>query len=629
MSPSVANSPAPRSVLLRCPLALAALFVVTSLWFAPPGIAADTKKKASASPESRWTVRYDRPETAEVFTVTPGADGCEVSTKAGGGPDEAFVSLQFRLERAISGLTFTVTTTGSAARMPMALYDAAANELWRHDGKGTPPPSVRLDQLHVRGQLVFRIRRPAGGPTAASGTIRIAGLTVTGSTRTPEVAADGFTVVDTLDELRGYANQPLAKVRLKPGVYTLDRALFRHFIELTGRDSQWDLRGVTVRIDTKLFRQFGGGPGTPGPSYSAFSLTGSRVRLEGLKTENFGDQPGAHARSMIFNLTGQGVVLRNVEITTSGSSPWGYGSLFGTSGPDVKAMDGIRVAWPAKEVAVVGCRVNLRSYGHGIVVQGAQNTLLQDCQIGGLLRSTNEILAEKSGYAFDRKFTTRARNYSEGVTLGAAGEILPDEMIALSEDGIRLQEQAGPDRPTGSTKIIGCTVTRMRRGICTALSPGADVILNCVVRECVAVGFNVGAGDVVRNSRADAKYAEAFALPAMTAAGAEVDLELLDSRGGVANALLAVVNGANHRVTLRTADAAFVPAGLAIEISSRRGFASGQRGEPAATAITFVNETPAPVMLRPGAVGNDITSRGRVTTAGRGAPANANKVRKQ
>jgi len=628
VSSFAANSPAPPRLRLRRAFALVAAVVTASAWFVPPGVAADTKKKA-AGPESRWTVRFDRPATAEVFTVTPGADGCEVSTKAGGDTEEAYVSLQLRLDRAIGGLTFNLTTTGSAARMPIALYDAAANELWRHDGKGTPPATVRLDQLHVRGQLVFRVRRPSSSQAAASGTIRISALAFTPSARTDAVAPDGFTVVDTLDELRGYANQPLAKVRLKPGVYTLDRALFRHFIELTGRDSQWDLRGVTLRIDTKLFRQFGGGPGTPGPSYSVFSLTGARVRLEGLKTENIGDLPGAHARSMIFNLTGQGVVLRNVEITTSGSSPWGYGSLFGTSGPDVKAMDGIRIAWPAKEVAVVGCRVHMRSFGHGILVQGAQNTLLQDCQIDGLLRPTNEILAEKAGYAFARTFTTRARNYSEGIYLGPTGAILPDEMIALSEDGIRLQEQAGPDRPTGPTKIIGCTVTRMRRGICTGLGPGADVILNCVVRECVAVGFNVGAGDVVRNSRADAKYAEALALPSMIAEGAEVDLEILDSRGGLANPLLAVVNGTNHHVTLRTTDPAFVPAGLAIEFSSRRGFASGQRGEPAARAITFVNETPAPVLLRNGAAGNDITSRGRVTTAGRGGPANANKVRKQ
>jgi len=585
-------------------------------------VAAEGKKKA-ATPESRWTVRYDRPTTAEAFTVTPGADACEVSTRAGTDEsEETFVSLQYRLDRAIAGLTFTLTATGSAARMPMALYDAAANELWRHDGKGVPPATVRLEQLHVRGQLVFRIRRPSDKTAAASGTVRIASLAFTESSRAPVMAADGFTVVDTLDELRGYVNQPAAKIRLKPGTYTLDRALFRHFIEITARDSQWDLKGVTLRIDTRLFRQFGTGPASPGPFYCVFALSGPRIRFEGVKTENVGDLAGVQSRNKIFNLTGQGVILRNVEITTAGSSPWGYGSLFGISGGDVRKMNGIRVGWPARDVAVVGCKVHMRAMGHGIFVQGAQNTLIQDCHVDGVLRPTTEILAEKSGYAFDRKFTTRARNYSEGVTLGPDGAILPDEMLALSEDGIRLYDQAGPDRPTGPTKIIGCTVTRMRRGICTGLGPGADVVLNSVVRECVAAGFSLGSGDVVRSSRADARYAEAVALPYFKAEGAEADVELLDSRDGLANPLLAVVNGTRHRVTLRTADPTFIPAGLTIEFATRRGAAGSQRGEPGATGVTLVNETLAPVLLRAGADGNDITSRGRVTTGGRGAAQN-------
>ncbi|MCC7043415.1 MAG: hypothetical protein IT183_06110, partial [Acidobacteria bacterium] len=270
------------------------------------------------------------------------------------------------------------------------------------------------------------------------------------------------------------------------------------------------------------------------------------------------------------------------------------------------------------DVALVGCKVHMRAMGHGIFVQGAHNTLIQDCQVDGLLRPTNEILAEKAGYAFERKFITRARNYSEGVTLGSDGAILPDEMIALSEDGIRLYDQAGPDRPTGPTKIIGCTVTRMRRGICTGLGPGADVVLNSVVRECAAAGFNLGSGDVVRSSRADAKYAEAVAVPYFKAEAAEADVEILDSRDGLANPLLAVVNGTRHRLTLRTADPAFIPAGLTIELATRRGYAATQRGDPVATGITLVNETPAPVTLRAGAADNTINSRGRVITGGRG-----------
>ncbi len=585
----------------------------------------ETKK--APGPGSRWSARYDRSATAEMFTVTPGADGVEVATsKAPHETEETHVSLLYRLEHPAAGLTFTLTATGSAARMPIALYDAAANELWRHDGRGAPPPAVRLDSLRVRGQVIFRIRRPPATAGAASGTLRIGGLAFTPLAQKPKVGSDGFTVVDTLDELRGYANQPLAKVRLKPGVYTLDRALFRAFIELTGRDSQWDLRGVTVRVDTRLFQRFGSGPASPGPGYSAFTVSGSRIRIEGLKVETFGDQPGVTVRNALVNVTGSGAMLRALDLTTAGCSLWGYGNLFGSSGPDLHALDGIRLGWPARDVAVVGCRVRVRALGHGILVQGAHNSLIQDCHIDGLLRPTNEVLAEKSGPAFDRKFIARGRNYSEGVTLGPDGRILPDEMIALGEDGIRLVEQAGADRPTGDTKIIGCTVTRMRRGICTAFGPGGDLVLNCVVRECVAAGFSIGAGDVVRSGRADARYAEAVALPAPTSSGAEVDVEILDSRGGRANPLLAVINGESHRVTLRTAEADFVPPGHAVELASRRGLAHGMRAEPVAKGVILVNETPASVQLRAGATDNEVASRGRVAPGNRGSA--ANKIRK-
>ena len=78
--------------------------------------AAEGKKKGAPPPESRWTMRYDRPTTAEAFTVTPSADACEVSTRGGSGEsEESFVSLQYRLERAISGVSFI----GGGSRSPL------------------------------------------------------------------------------------------------------------------------------------------------------------------------------------------------------------------------------------------------------------------------------------------------------------------------------------------------------------------------------------------------------------------------------------------------------------------------------------------------------------------------------
>ncbi len=436
------------------------------------------------------------------------------------------------------------------------------------------------------------------------------------------VAADGFTVVDSLEALRAHAGEAGARIRLKPGTYTLDRATSQRFIEITGNDSQWDLRGVTLRIDTALFRRFGGRG-----LYCVFALSGDRIVFEGVTTQNFGDQPGIQSRNKIFNITGSGVVLRDVDITTSGSSPWGFGSLFGISSGDVRKMNGIRVGWPARGVKVIGCRVHMRAMGHAIFVQGASDTLIQDCHVDGLLRPTNEILAATSGYAFERKFTTRGHDYVEGVRVGHDGKILPEEMIALSEDGIRLYDLAAPGQPTGPTTIVDCTVTRMRRGICTGLGPGADKIINCEVRECVAAGFNIGSGDEVENCRADAKYAEALSLPYVASRNARIDLEVIDSRGGLANDLLAVINGEKHRVVLHTKNAEFVPRELTIELATRHGYAFYQQREPFAREIRLTNDTPATVTLTAKTNANEITSRGEVTDRGTTQPRNAVRQR--
>jgi hypothetical protein len=170
-------------------------------------------------------------------------------------------------------------------------------------------------------------------------------------------------------------------------------------------------------------------------------------------------------------------------------------------------------------------------------------------------------------------------------------------MIALSEDGIRLYPADSARRPTGRTTIVGCTVTGMRRGICTGLGPAADTVINCEARNCVAAGFNLGTGDVLRGSRADARYSEAVCVSSGNARDVQVDLEILDSRHGRANTLLAVINGRNHRIDLRTSNPEFIPAGFTIELGSRRGYASYQRTEPTAADISLHQNTTAAVFL--------------------------------
>jgi hypothetical protein len=401
--------------------------------------------------------------------------------------------------------------------------------------------------------------------------------------------------IDSLDALRSYATQNNVNVRLKPGTYTIDRATSHHFIQFIGYGSHFDLHGVTLRIDTKLFRQFGNPGGVDG-FYCVIDLVGERIVFEGVTTENFGDLPGIQSRNKMFNVCGVGDVLRDVDITTSGSSPWGYGSLYGIGGGDVRKMNGIRVGWPAIGAKLLNCRVHMRAMGHAIFVQGATDTLIEDCHVDGLLRPTNEILAEKTGYAFAHGFKSTGQNYVEGVTAGPNGEILPNEMISLSEDGIRLYDQGGGNHATGPTTIRNCTVRQMRRGICTGLGPAADRVINCEVRDCVAAGFNIGSGDVLEHCRGDAKYAEALSCPYPNSHGAKVDLEILDSRGGLANDVLATINGQSHDVWLHTARREFVPPAMIVALGTHRGYAFYQRGEAMAKDVKLANETPAKVV---------------------------------
>ena len=413
-------------------------------------------------------------------------------------------------------------------------------------------------------------------------------------------AGDAFVEIDSLDALRSYATKDNVKVRLKPGTYTLDQATSHHFIRFTGRDSHYDLHGVKLRIDGQLFRQFGA-PRGPDGFYCAIDLVGDRIVFEGLTTENFGDVPGIQSRNKIFNVCGAGVMLRDVEVTTSGSSPWGYGSLYGISGGDVRKMNGIRVGWPAVGAKLIRCRVHMRAMGHAIFVQGAVDTLIEDCQVDGLLRRTNEILAEKSGYAFAHGFKSKSRDFAEGTQVGPNGEILPNEMISLSEDGIRLYPAGGGEHATGATTIRRCTVRQMRRGICTGLGRAADHVIDCEVRDCVAAGFNIGSGDVLENCRADAKYAEALSCPYSGSHDARVDLAILDTRGGLANDLLATINGRTHAVRLHTAHPEFIPPGMVIELATHRGYAYYQRKQPAvAKDIQLSNATPAKVVTNGG-----------------------------
>lgn len=475
------------------------------------------------------------------------------------------------------------------------LYDAAANELWRKNG-AVESEIVELSNLFLHGELVFRIQRGTGPKGAV---IAVSALEITAGYEPAAIAPDGFVVIDSLDALRGYAHLDNVKVRLRPGTYRLDRALYHHFIEFTGNGSTFDMTGVRIQADTSLFSDFGVIPGIGG-FYSVIDLTGDRITMQGGYFETYGDKRGLQSRNKIFNITGDDVTLRGATVHTAGSFPWGYGSLFGISGDPVRKMNGIRIGAPAERVSLIDCTVHMRAMGHGIFIQGAADTLIDGCKVDGLLRRTNDILAETAGFAAERDF--KIKGSGEGVLPDRDGHIPPGDMVSLSEDGIRLYDKSGDVR-TGKTTIRNATVTGMRRGICTGFGVGGSLIVNSTVRDTIQAGFHIGTDDVLLGAKADAKYAEALSIAQNTYSGARVELEILDSREGSGNHLLAQINGSHHAVSLYTAEPDFVPRDMTIEIATNDGFLGkldnygDDRPDGKASDITLMNFTPAAVVL--------------------------------
>ncbi|CDF79571.1 pectin lyase fold protein [Formosa agariphila KMM 3901] len=428
-----------------------------------------------------------------------------------------------------------------------------------------------------------------------------------------------FITVHTLSDFKKYIDKDGVKIKLAPGNYQIDQAESIRFIAITGNHSHYDLTGARFMVDTKLFSRTDLAKSDDGNSmYCAIEISGNHTTFEGLYIETYGGASGLQSKNKIFNIVGEHVVLKDVEVRTSGSNPWGYGYLYGLGGGDVRKMNGIRVGYPAKNVTLIGCKVHMRAMGHAIFLQGAENTLVEDCHVDGLLRTTDAILAETSGYGFDRDFYAQKprhphkKGYVEGTVIGLDGKILPDEIVSLSEDGIRLYPEYN-GHPTLNTTIKDCTVFQMRRGICTGLNTSGDKVINCEVRDCVTTGYNVGNEDTVINSRANAKYGEAFGVPYTDAKNANVEIHILDSRNGMANSMLAKINGTGHNIVVKTSNDDFIPEDMVIKLSVWEGYGNyNPKATMHATAIKLENDTKAKVLTYSGTTNLEAESKGEV-----------------
>ncbi len=366
--------------------------------------------------------------------------------------------------------------------------------------------------------------------------------------------------IDSIEQLLEYAKMDSVCVTMKRGVYKIDDAkmasrvvLQKHgsttstkrveptpypvtcYLHFDGNGSTYNLEGVVIKLGGELHTALD----TP-HLYEVF-VTGNNNLIKGLNVEDEDENIAPKTSAILLHVMGDDNTLDGVSILVKGSTPYGYGHLLGKGSPSgivaLKKHSSLLVS--GVDTKLLNCRVITRAYGHGIVMQGAVNTYIENCYVEGKMRTTDDMLAEREGAAYDSGFKSI---YPPGV-------IEPNRMIALSEDGIRTYP-FGPyvNRLTQGVTVVNTTVKHMRSGFDLGAHIPPTLIKNCTTIECQEKGYSVGSNGVIIDSRGDAKYGPLLTFQRADVENCYVELELMSAVSDYKVTRMAEINGRNHHI---------------------------------------------------------------------------------
>ncbi|MBK1832985.1 right-handed parallel beta-helix repeat-containing protein [Roseibacillus ishigakijimensis] len=409
--------------------------------------------------------------------------------------------------------------------------------------------------------------------------------------------------VSDLDALLALAEKDDQTVRLAPGRYRLSdyateerlqqwrREGRSSFFRFSGDRNRFLLEGVVLIWETGLREKL-----RPRIHASEIEVSGSGNLFRGwqILCEGEGTSPGGQ----LLALSGEGNHLQDCRFEVRGSTPYGYGDSFGKGGSPVighRKHSGVLITGNGNRLS--DCHLVMRSFGHGYFIQKtASNLVFENCVVEGEVRSTDEMLAEKSGAAFEKGFRTVFRNRN------GEHRLLPGYTKSLCEDGFRTYGEHQ------NLVFRNCEARHMRSGF-ELRTEGSVQVENCRAVACER-GFWVGTRTVMRACEAEARYG-----PALFLEGENADLELtvhVPRSGRVVHGL-AMISGREHRVRL-------LPGILERELPVWLGFGIPGAGEGQvafsprrAEKVKLRNEASSPVVLSAEARGCRVESKGAIT----------------
>lgn len=374
------------------------------------------------------------------------------------------------------------------------------------------------------------------------------------------IAAAQAVEVTSVEELMQYAAQSGNEITMAPGRYHINdyltqeriEAVHKHakdfpgegrvpmpVLDFTGSDNIYNMAGVEFIVDTSIYAEL------PRSGYHRFFFfSGNGNTVKGLTIRYVGPNRGTSGNCV--TLWGDGNNLEDVTLYVHGSFPYAYGDLLGKGGPNLVHLEkqsGIMIG--GDNCHLKRCKVISRAFGHCFYIQGAHNIILEDCYAEGEHRTTNEMLAERSGPAFDLGFESVYEN-RDGRYL-----ITPGYSKALCEDGFRTYGGGGPkNQRAGKVTLINCTAVNTRAGFeIVGPEQGEPAeLINCTALGAERAFLLINGNIVTRRCRGNMVHGPLLYL--WKGSDADVEIELVGGMPETTVHALATISGTGHRVKL-------------------------------------------------------------------------------
>ncbi|MEP4078606.1 discoidin domain-containing protein [Haloferula sp.] len=414
-------------------------------------------------------------------------------------------------------------------------------------------------------------------------------------------------------DLLPYMTQDNVTATLDPGTYTIDAADVNSTFgtprfEIWGSNSTYDFTGVTINFAPDIYDS--------NLSMNHFQIYGNDNVLKNLTMVDLCDKYGTAGKSGGVNIImdGSNNRLEGFHMTIRGSYPYGYGDCFGKGGSyTIKHWKHSGLLVRGESNHVLNCTLMQESYGHCIFMQAASNPTIEGCYVEAETRTTDDMLAETSGPAFDINFMT-----VWGFTLPAG------YTKSTCEGGIRAYNGGNTyidgswySRGTSNPTILNNTLVNTRTGVTLTHASGTRYVSGCTTIGTER-GYAIGSG-IIENCFSDVKHGPAFGVDYDSDSGITADITIIPHEGSHYNGSkhVAYITGNNHNITFRGV-VQNPELDLEVNMGGDRRIESSSNvvDDYLADNIVLNNLTGYPLILDDNSDGNSGQSIGTITDAG-------------